>query len=433
MSFERARVERQIATAVQLPRAGDWVEGRYLVESELGRGGMGIVLGAHDRMLERDVALKILLPEMTASREIVERFSNEARSLARLESRHVVKVLDFNVISQPVASAGLPFMVLELLRGRDLFSYVTEQGALSPRRVVKLGLQACDGLAAAHAAGLIHRDLKPENLFVAFEPDGTEVLKVLDFGIARGRTGRVLTRDQVGVGSPGYMSPEQVEGSRELDARCDIWALGVVMYELLAQRPAFSGDTPHSLCAQILTAPITPLAQIRPDLPPALVYVIERCLERDPERRFPNVAELAEALAPLDDSSPESEATRARRRLEAASSFQEGTPQVTSSAAALRHVSSTDLELMDEVRHGSAARGSRVRRLVSGLFVVVALAPAAALLPTVVRAPALEPARTWSTQALSSARGAWSEARDAWQAFWTRRGAPEPTPAPPAP
>src|SRR5687768_6926732 len=123
MSFQRARVAQQVSRAAELPKPGDLVEGRYLVEGELGRGGMGIVVEAHDRMLDRSVALKVLLPEMTASSEIVERFGHEARSLARLESRHVVKVLDFNVISQPVECQGLPFMVLELLRGQDLFAY----------------------------------------------------------------------------------------------------------------------------------------------------------------------------------------------------------------------------------------------------------------------------------------------------------------------
>jgi len=381
----------------------------------LGRGGMGIVLAAHDRMLERDVALKILLPEMTASPEIVERFSNEARSLARLESRHVVKVLDFNVISEPVQSQGLPFMVLELLRGQDLFSYVSEQGTLPPSRVVRFALEACDGLAASHAAGIIHRDLKPENLFVHIEPDGTEVLKVLDFGVARGRGARVLTRNQVGVGSPGYMAPEQVEGSGPVDGRCDIWALGVVMYELLAQRPAFMGDTPHSLCLQILSAPITPLAELRPDLPAALIYVVERCMERDPNRRFLNVAELAEALAPLDDASPDSEATRARRRLEAVDPLAQEVTHPTPVGMQLQHVSSGDIELIREPRR---APPPRKRRVIAGILAMLGLLPALLLLPAVAQAPSLAPARAWSAEALSSVHAAWSDARTAWRDFW---------------
>jgi serine/threonine-protein kinase len=318
------------------------------------------------------------------------------------------------VISQPPESQGLPFMVLELLRGQDLFSYACEQETLSPARVVKLALQACDGLAAAHAAGIIHRDLKPENLFVHIEEDGTEVLKVLDFGIARGRNARVHTRHQVGVGSPGYMAPEQVEGDAPVDGRCDIWALGIVMYELLAHRPAFMGDTPHSLCLQILNAPIKPLAELRPDLPAALIYVIERCLERDPNRRFPNVAELAEALAPLDDSSPDSEVTRVRRRLEAVAPLESSVVHPTpTDGVPLQHVSSGDIEIIAPRR-----RRPRRRRMVSGFVAMLALVPALALLPAVSRAPALAPARAWSSVALSSAHAAWADARAAWLALW---------------
>jgi serine/threonine-protein kinase len=422
MSFQRARVAQQITrVAAELPDPGDLVEGRYLVEGVLGRGGMGVVLAAHDRMLERDVALKILLPEMTASPEIVERFSNEARSLARLESRHVVKVLDFNVISEPVQSQGLPFMVLELLRGQDLFSYVGEHGTLLPSRVVRFALEACDGLAASHAAGIIHRDLKPENLFIHVEPDGTEVLKVLDFGVARGRSARVLTRNQVGVGSPGYMAPEQVEGSSPIDGRCDIWALGVVMYELLAHRPAFSGETPHSLCLQILSAPITPLSELRPDLPAALVYVIERCMERDPNRRFLNVAELAEALAPLDDASPDSEATRARRRLEAVDPLAQEVTHPTP-VGMQQHVSSNDLEISREPRRPSPPRR---RRVIAAIVAMLGLLPALLLLPAVAEAPALAPARAWSAQAFGSVHAAWSDARAAWSHFWHQDQQPE--------
>jgi serine/threonine protein kinase len=429
MSFQRPRAVPPAADLPELPAPGELLEGRYLIQSELGRGGMGVVLAAHDETLGRDVALKLLLPEMMSSNEILERFCNEARSLARLESRHVVKVLDFNLISQPERCAGLPFMVLELLRGQDLFSYAREQGTLPPGRVVRLALQACDGLAAAHAAGIIHRDLKPENLFIAIEADGSEVLKVLDFGVARGRGARVLTGNQIGVGSPGYMAPEQVEGSRQLDARCDIWALGVVMYELLAQQPAFCGETPHSLCLQILSAPITPLTELRPDLPAALVYVVERCLERDPDRRFANVAELAEALAPLDDRSPDSEATRARRRLEAVAPIDEVIVRPTPVGTPLPRAS--DCELVTGIHVPAHRRGpGRRRRVVSGIVATLALAPAVALLPVVSSAPELAPARAWSAQAVGSVQRVLLEARLTWRALLNEESTPGQAPAP---
>jgi serine/threonine protein kinase len=250
---------------------------------------------------------------------------------------------------------------------------------------------------------------------------------VLDFGIARGSGGRVLTGSHVGVGSPGYMAPEQVEGSKSVDARCDIWALGVVMYELLAQRPAFAGDTPHTLCLQILSAPISPLAELRPDLPAALVYVIERCLERDPERRFSNIAELAEALAPLAELRSEDEATRARRRLEAVAPFETRVVRPTPPGLQLRHASSSDVSAPHRPRPPRRPVPRR-RRLLSGLVVAVTLLPAIALLPAVAHLPVPGPARAWSAQALSSAHHAWSQARSAWRAMWTERAAPQPPP-----
>jgi serine/threonine-protein kinase len=245
----------------------------------------------------------------------------------------------------------------------------------------------------------------------------------------------VLTGNQMGVGSPGYMAPEQVEGGRQIDARCDIWALGVVMYELLAQQPAFSGETPHSLCLQILAAPIKPLSELRPELPAALVYVVERCLERDPDRRFANVAELAEALAPLDDASPDSEATRARRRLEAVAPVDEvvvrPTPAGTPVLSARRESASDDQRDTPVLTTGPRRTHHRRRRIVSGVVVTLALAPALALLPAVSTAPELEPARAWSMEARGSAERAWLEARQAWQTFWAEHGAPGQTaPAP---
>jgi serine/threonine-protein kinase len=380
---------------------------------------MGVVLAAHDEMLERDVALKVVLPKMTRSAEIVERFTNEARSLARLESRHVVRVLDFGTISAPPASAGLPFMVLEMLRGEDLFSVASREGGLSPERVVSYMLQACAGLAVAHSLGIVHRDLKPENLFLAVEPDGGECLKVLDFGIARSHfRPRPLTRGQVGVGSPGYMSPEQVEGSQQVDARSDIWTLGVVMYELLSHCRAFSGETPQSLCLQILSAPIEPLANLRPDLPPALVYVVERCMKRDREQRFQNVAELAEALAPLQETSPPSDAQRVRRMLEA-----DVVPAAEVKLAPARLLSSSDVVVVEP------PPPRRRRRVLSAVAVAVTLVPVIALLPRVAAAPELAPARAWSESALRSTELAWHQAIDRARELWMKEPGRDPAPS----
>ncbi len=409
-----------------LPLPGDVVHGRYRVEYELGRGGMGVVLAAHDQMLDRSVALKVVLPRMLRSPEAIERFSNEARSLAQLESRNVVRVLDFGALSGPPANAGLPFMVLEHLRGEDLFTVAAREGGLSPSRVVRYALQACNGLAAAHAQGIIHRDLKPENLFLAIEPDGSECLKVLDFGIARSHSRRPLTRGHVGVGSPGYMSPEQVEGTGRVDARSDIWGLGVVMYELLSHRAAFFGDNPQSLCLQILTAEVTPLLELKPSLPPALVYIVERCMQRDPERRFNNVAELADALAPLDDWSPQSDAERIRRRLDAGeeSPISELRPQQARpkpSPSNDIHISVQEPQRVVSIEEPKPARApGRGRRIASLALAAAVMVPVVALLPRVAQAPELAPARAWSMQAVEQSQAAYFKLRDRAKELWMK-------------
>ena len=420
MTAERLAQHGDPSDLPVLPVPGDLVHGRYRVEYELGHGGMGVVLAAHDERLGRAVALKIVLPRMMRSPEAVERFSNEARSLARLESRNVVRVLDFGAIGSPMACAGLPFMVLELLRGEDLFNVASREGGLSPSRVVRYALEACTGLAAAHAQGIIHRDLKPENLFLAIEPDGSECLKVLDFGIARSHSRRALTKGHVGVGSPGYMSPEQVEGKGKVDARSDIWGLGVVMYELLAHRPAFFGDNPQSLCLQILTADVTPLAKLRANLPQALVDIVERCMERDPERRFSNVAELAEALTPLDDWSASTNVEKIRHQLSAAD-----------------EAPVSDVRPIERRRSFGNSIGAQVlsrmsprrRRMASLIAVGLVLIPVVALLPHVSQAPELAPAREWSARAVERTQSAWAKLRERARELWLQEpGSDKPLP-----
>jgi eukaryotic-like serine/threonine-protein kinase len=379
---------------------GDILQARYQVRRELGRGGMAVVLAAYDSLLGREVALKVMLPSLSTSSEAVERFVNEARSLATLENPHVVRVLDCGKLSAPAVCAGLPFMVLELLRGEDLYTVATREGGLAPERVVRYMLQACAGLGAAHAQSIIHRDLKPENLFLALDADGNECLKVLDFGIARSHSRRAMTGARVGLGSPGYMSPEQLGGGGPVDARSDIWALGVVMYELIAHRPAFTGDDPQELCAQTLLATVTPLAEIRSDLPPALIEIVERCLEREPAHRFATVDELAQALMSLQ------------------------TPEIP-----------VELELLDgdiiEVKSAAPRRSSGARRAGAWLLAGVILVPSVVLLPKVAQAPELAPARAWSVQAMEQAQSTWQRARARAHALWMKEPAGPPAPGEP--
>lgn len=405
MSAQRPQLVPHLVGSRELPNTGDVVHARYHVRHELGRGGMAVVLAAYDAVLEREVALKVMLPMLTSSTEAGERFVNEARTLAKLESPHVVRVLDCGRLAAPASCAGLPFMVLELLRGEDLYSVATREGGLSPERVVRYALQACAGLAAAHAQGIVHRDLKPENLFLALDAEGNECLKVLDFGIARSRSRRALTRGRVGVGSPGYMSPEQVEGGGQVDARSDIWGLGVVMYELLAHRPAFVGDDAVSLCAQTLTATVAPLADLRPDLPRPLVALVERCLERDPSRRFDSVADLAEAL------------TRVQ-------SLDLAPPELTSRD----FVEVVPVELDPSIERPRRRRG---RRAVAWLIAGLILAPSVVLLPKVAQAPELASARAWSARVLVSAQGSWQRARTRAHELWRPAAADAPVPSEP--
>lgn len=400
MSLHQLQTARQPGTPLELPSPGDVVHARYRVRHELGRGGMAAVLSAYDGVLEREVALKIMLPQLVTSRESVERFINEARSLAKLESPHVVRVLDCGRLKAPIACAGLPYMVLELLRGEDLYTVAAREGGLSADRVVRYALQACAGLAAAHVQGIVHRDLKPENLFLALDANGQECLKVLDFGIARSHSRRALTRGRVGLGSPGYMSPEQVQGGGEIDARSDVWGLGVVMYELLAHRPAFVGDDPHTLCAQTLTAEVVPLERHRPDLPPALIRVVERCLERDPARRFNGVEELAHALlqVPVAEREPV-------------------------------ELDSEDIVVLDVPVERPRPRP--VRRAASWLLAAAILVPSVALLPRVAQAPELAPARAWSAKVARDARDTWQQARSRAHQLWMKEPAGAPAPGEP--
>jgi serine/threonine protein kinase len=257
------------------------------------------------------------------------------------------------------------------------------------------------------------------------EPDGNESLKVLEFGIARSHSRRALTRGHIGVGSPGYMSPEQVEGTGHVDPRSDIWGLGVVMYELLAHRPAFFGDNPQTLCLQILTSDVTPLLELKPSLPPALVYIVERCMAREPDRRFANVAELAEALAPLDEWSPGSDAELIRRRLAAT----EESPVSQTRPQQARQLPSVDVVVTDPGVVPPPRRNRR--RLASLLLAAVLLAPVIALLPRVAQAPELAPARAWSMRALQQSQAADHHVRDRAKELWMKEPGGSPPPGQP--
>jgi serine/threonine protein kinase len=272
---------------------GDILAGKYRVERILGAGNMGVVVAATNLALEQLVALKFMLPGKTQGPQQQERFLREARAAARLKSQHVAHVLDMGTLEN-----GAPFAVMEFLEGQDLSALLEERGPRPVDEAVEYILQTCEAMGEAHAAGIVHRDLKPANLFLTQDVSGAPCVKVLDFGISKLAGALTLTQDTQTLGSPLYMSPEQMNAAKHVDARSDIWALGVVLYQLLANHPPFDADSMQELCVRVFLGQPTPLRQYRQDVPPELEAVILRCLEKDLDRRWPNVAELAAALAP---------------------------------------------------------------------------------------------------------------------------------------
>ncbi|MCC6663033.1 MAG: protein kinase [Polyangiaceae bacterium] len=297
------------------PREGDVLLGKYVVEKVLGMGGMGVVVAAHHRQLDERVALKFLLPEAAANPEVVARFLREARAAAKIKSEHVTRVFDVGTMD-----SGAPFLVMEYLEGRDLSALLGQHGPLEPGLAVDYVLQACEALAEAHAARIVHRDLKPHNLFLSHRADGSPCIKVLDFGISKSVTtvDGAMTRTSAMMGSPLYMSPEQMVSARDVDVRSDIWALGVILHELTTGKTPFDAETMPQLVVQVTQNAPRPLRADRTDAPAALEAVVARCLEKEPARRYQSVAELAAALAPFASADGRGSVSRVSRVLGAA-------------------------------------------------------------------------------------------------------------------
>jgi len=269
---------------------GAIVGGKFQIERVLGAGGMGVVAVAMHLQLDQRVALKVLHEQAAANPETVHRFLREARAAARLRSEHICKVTDVAQLDN-----GAPYIVMELLEGGDLASVLT-RGPLPPATAVDYVLQACVGLAEAHSLGIVHRDLKPANLFVTRRLDGSALVKILDFGIAKTQAGAVsgLTQTSMVMGTPGYMAPEQLRSTKDADARADVWALGVILYQALSGRLPFPANSITEFAVKTAMEPPDPI-----DLAPELRAVVLRCLEKEPAGRYPDVASLAQALAPF--------------------------------------------------------------------------------------------------------------------------------------
>ena len=292
---------------------GQVLAGKYRVEKVLGSGGMGVVVAAWHLELEQRVAVKFLHPLAMERPDTAERFRREARSAAKIRSEHVARVIDVGIME-----GGLPYMVMEFLDGHDVSQEMQRVGLLAVSDAVDFVLQSLEALAEAHAAGIVHRDLKPANLFLAMRPDGTRIVKVLDFGISKSLFGTSvaemsLTRTAALIGSPLYMSPEQMRSAKAVDTRTDIWSLGVMLYEMLTGRPPYTGDSIPALCASLLNDQPVPMHQLRPEIAPSLEQAVMRCLAKDRQQRFGTVSELARALAPFGSSSSQVHVDRASR------------------------------------------------------------------------------------------------------------------------
>jgi serine/threonine protein kinase len=279
---------------------GQLVAGKYEVERIIGVGGMGTVVAAKHRTLGSRVAIKTISLGSKPSEEALARFEREARAAATLTSHHVCRVIDFGT-----GDDGAPFMVMEYLDGEDLAQRLRAKGLLSCVDAVRIIAEASDGIAEAHAMGIVHRDIKPSNIFLVKKPQGGDLVKVLDFGIAKTQEqsadAHALTGTAALLGSPQYMSPEQVRGAKGIDSRTDVWSLGATLYEAITGQPPFSGEQMFDVLMAIVNTPPASLVALRPDAPPALELLVMRCLAKNPADRFANAAELAEALERMRD------------------------------------------------------------------------------------------------------------------------------------
>ncbi len=295
-------------------RVGLTVADRYRIERLLGEGAMGAVFAARHTKLGRMVAIKLMPPEDKHDAEAARRFEQEAVAAASVARKGVVEVLDFGV--DLVVGA---YIVMELLEGESLEARIRREKTLSPQVTVAMLAPVLDALSAVHAKAIVHRDLKPANVFVSRNEDGEEVVKILDFGVSRVREGRRVATTAAGVvvGTPRFMAPEQARGVSDLDARADIYAVGAIAYACLAGRPPYADMGFVDVISAILTGPPTPIAQLAPSAPDALVAVIEKAMARAREARYDNAAEMRAALLFSAHSAskppPEASATVAAR------------------------------------------------------------------------------------------------------------------------
>lgn len=274
------------------PLIGTLVDGRYRVLGVLGSGGIGLVYLCQHELLQKPVALKVLRPEYVSHRDLNERFLIEARAASSIKSPRIVDTIDVGTLPN-----GAPYFVMEYVEGETLASLLERDGIVELSQALEIARQIAEGLAAAHAAGVVHRDLKPENVFLARQPDGVLFAKLFDFGIAKVANQRKrLTYVGAVFGTPTYMSPEQARGEA-VDERADLYALGIMIFEMLAGAVPFDGEDPLAIMAQHVDRPAPSLSSVcQVPIPASLEAIVQRCLEKDPAARYPSAAALLEDL-----------------------------------------------------------------------------------------------------------------------------------------
>jgi serine/threonine-protein kinase len=287
-----SRLRWSEVTSVRLIERGTILLEKYRVDSVIGRGGMGLVVKAWHLGLDEEVAIKMLRDDIAVADETITRFIREAQAAAKLKSEHIARIIDVGTFE-----GGKPYLVMEFLEGQDLGQLIAECGRLQPSLVIDLVIQACEALAEAHSLGIVHRDIKPANLFLTSRPDGSVLLKILDFGISKSPTGAELSLTQTWslLGSPAYMSPEQMRSARHVDPRTDIWSLGAVLYETLEGHMPFRATSFSELCVMVAVDSPAPMSATPQELQP----IIARCLAKNAAERYASVADLARDLAGL--------------------------------------------------------------------------------------------------------------------------------------
>lgn len=382
MPHSPAEPALHVAETVPPVAPGRVIGDRYLIGSVIGEGGMGVVCAATHVHLGTPVAVKLIRSDLKHDPDSISRFLNEARTAAALKGEHIARVYDVGQLE-----TGEPYLVMEHLEGLGLDAFLAERGPLAQAEAVDILLQACEGLAEAHAVALVHRDIKAANLFLSRRPDGQFTLKILDFGIAKRLVEGPhpgLTDSRGSVGSPFYMPPEQMLAPATIDQRADVWSLGVLLYELLTNEYPFAGESAVQVCANVLTAPTPALRALRPDVDPSIEAIVQRCLEKQAEARFSGVTELAEALRPFGSSAQAASVVAATEALSLAApedgaaiaeievpveSLEPGAPDRAHESATVESWAPVAVyEKRRSGRPGRAARGALATAVIAGLL-----------------------------------------------------------------